>query len=198
MSHYFSNDYQKSNRKKFEYNFLGHDYIFNTDDNVFSKSEVDFGSEFLAQTIMNDAVPSGSVLDIGCGYGTISIFLAKNSEAQFTACDVNERAVELCTINAKDNGLKNIVALVSDVCDNIEQKNFDIVVSNPPIRAGNKALDKFFNQSYEVLKKGGISYWVFRKQQGAETYTKKLKEIYGNAEVLDKKKSFWIVKCVKN
>jgi len=58
-------------------------------------------------------------------------------------------------------------------------------------------LFEFFKQSFEKLKIGGFSYWVLRKQQGAETYTKKLKEIYGNAEVINKKKSFWIVRCQK-
>lgn len=197
MSHYFSNDYNKSNRKKFHYTFLNCDYTFNTDDNVFSKSEIDFGSQFLVQTILNDTTLYGDVLDIGCGYGTISIFLAKNCDANFTACDINERAVALCEMNIKENNLKNITTFVSDVCDGMEQNKFDFVVSNPPIRAGNSVLDKFFTQSNQVLKEGGTAYWVFRKQQGAETYTKKLKEIFGNAEVVDKKKSFWIVKCIK-
>ena len=198
MSYYFSNDYTKSNKKQFKYNFNNVEFVFNTDDNVFSKDEIDFGSQFLCSTILKDTELTGKALDIGCGYGTIAIFLSKFSNCNFVACDVNERAVNLAKENAQANGLQSkIITLVSDVCDEVKENDFDYVVSNPPIRAGNKVLDKFFNQSYQKLKQGGVSYWVFRKQQGAETYTKKLNAIYGNSEVVDKKKSFWVVKCVK-
>ena len=198
MSHYFSNDYNKSNKRKLTVIFNDSTFVFNSDDNVFSKNGIDFGSKFLVSTILNDTDLKGKALDIGCGYGTIAMLLAKFNECQFVACDVNERAVALAEENAKENGLNNkIKTIVSDVCDAVSDTDFDFVISNPPIRAGNKVLDKFFAQSYDKLKQGGVSYWVFRKQQGAPTYTKKLNAIYGNAEIVDKEKSYWVVKCVK-
>lgn len=198
MAHYFSNDYTKSNKKSFDFKFNEQSIKFTTDDNVFSKSEVDFGSQFLVQTILRDTTLCGNVLDLGCGYGAITILLAKNSNAKIIGCDVNERAVELAKENAKNNNVQNQTDfIVSDVCAGVQISDFDFVVSNPPIRAGNKILDEFFISAYQKLKIGGVAYWVFRKQQGAETYTKKLSSIFSNAEIMDKKKSYWIVKCEK-
>jgi len=198
MSYYFSNDYTKSNKRQLTFMFNDSEFIFHSDDNVFSKNGIDFGSKFLVSTILKDAEIKGKALDLGCGYGTIAILLAKFNDCKFIACDVNERAVGLAQEGVKANGLSDkIKVIVSDACDAVEETDFDFVISNPPIRAGNKVLDKFFTQSYEKLKQGGVSYWVFRKQQGAPSYTKKLNAIYGNAEIIDKEKSYWVVKCIK-
>ena len=197
FNHYFitdkTRDYKKHN---FEFIFNGHKYFFVTEDGVFSKNQIDDGSLFLVKTVINENLV-GDGLDLGCGYGAITVLLASNCKVNMVACDINERAVDLANENFKLNNI-DACAVISNVADEIENNNFDFVISNPPIRVGNSILFKFFMDSYEKLMLGGSFYAVLRKKQGAETYMKKLKEIYSNCKILDKYKGYVVVKCIKN
>ena len=196
FNHYFTNDDLKHKEHMIEDTFNGFEYKFKTQDGVFSKSKLDDGSVFLVKTVIDLEKPKGEGLDLGCGYGVITVLLMKNCDGHMTACDIKERAVELTKINLVNNGVLADV-FVSNIAENIEKKNFDFVISNPPIRAGNEILFKFFNQSFEKVRSGGAFYVVLRKKQGAETYMKKIASIYGNCEVLDKHKGYVICKAVK-
>ena len=78
---------------------------FYTDACVFSRNGVDFGSRLLIETM--ELPPSGSVLDVGCGYGPLGLFASKLSggKVNVVLSDINERALELARDNAKLNGL---------------------------------------------------------------------------------------------
>ena len=196
FNHYFITDKTREYKKhKFEIMFNGNKYFFVTEDGVFSKSQIDDGSLFLVKTVIGENLV-GDGLDLGCGYGAISVLLASNCQVKMLACDINERAVELSNENFKLNNI-NACAVISNVAEDIEKNNFDFVISNPPIRVGNSILFKFFADSYKKLRLNGSFYAVLRKKQGAETYIKKLKEIYNNCEILDKHKGYVVVKCVK-
>ena len=68
---------------------LGEHMVFHTDAGVFSRTELDPGSALLIESAGN---LSGQVVDMGCGWGPIGLFLArKNPSAQFLMADVNER-----------------------------------------------------------------------------------------------------------
>lgn len=78
-------------------------------------------------------IDSARVLDLGTGTGAIGLSIAserKNDEV--TACDFNSAAVKLAQRNAKRNEVTNIKILQSDWFDAIEEKCFELIVSNPP------------------------------------------------------------------
>ena len=78
MAHYFDNNSQVESRKReISIDLNGEKYSFISDNGVFSKSEVDYGSIALLKVLLTKNI-SGRVLDIGCGYGTIGLILAKN------------------------------------------------------------------------------------------------------------------------
>ena len=52
-------------------------FIFKTDNNVFSKKGLDFGTRTLLECLPLNEI-SGEVLDFGCGYGPIGIFIKSN------------------------------------------------------------------------------------------------------------------------
>ena len=94
-------------------------------------------TEELVDWIINDCrlnkQSNIKVLDIGTGSGCIAISLAKNlDEAQVSAIDISDKALETACKNALDNGVvvdfyeKNILETTA-----LEQQ-FDIIVSNPP------------------------------------------------------------------
>lgn len=109
--------------------------------------------------------------------------------------DVNPRAVELAVLNAQKNGVEAEVR-VSDIFGNVTETLSDIL-TNPPIRAGKKVIYAMFEQAYDHLRPQGHLYVVIRKQQGALSAKAKIEEIFGNCEVINKEKGYYILKSTK-
>lgn len=173
---------------------LGEHMVFHTDAGVFSRTELDPGSALLIESAGN---LSGQVVDMGCGWGPIGLFLArKNPSAQFLMADVNERAVELTRRNIRENQIPNARALQSDGLAALPE-TFDYFISNPPIRAGKKVIYDWFAQAQRRLVPGGALMIVIRKQQGAPSALSYLKEIFGDAGVIARSKGYWILRAQK-
>lgn len=190
MSHYFINDNNLvSEIKPFNINVNGIDFTFNTDNGVFSKGELDFGTSLLIKNVLSLDI-SGDVLDLGCGYGPIGIILKKIKDVNVTMSDINNRAVHLSKMNAKKNNV-TVSVINSDGYENISDC-FDYIISNPPIRVGKKKLYELLLDSKNHLKKDGKLVIVIRKEQGALSLIKDMSEHY-QVDVLDKEKGFYIV-----
>ena len=74
MGQYFDNEKLPSKMVKTNAVILGKRFTFFTDNGVFSKDGLDFGSRLLLETIPLEEV-GGKVLDMGCGYGVFGITL---------------------------------------------------------------------------------------------------------------------------
>ncbi len=196
MSHYFTDNRQlPQNRKEISFRFSGFMLKFVTDNGVFSKNRVDLGTEVFLKTLSTQML-GDRVLDLGCGYGVIGITVKKMSpHSQVLMADVNPRAVELAVLNAQKNGVE-AEARVSDCFANIAETLSDILI-NPPIRAGKQVIFAMFEQALAHLEQGGHLMIVIRKQQGAESAWRKLRELFGNCEILEKEKGYWILKSTK-
>ena len=190
MSHYFENDNNLiSEIKTFDIDILNNRFVFNTDNGVFSKGEMDFGTKLLIDNLLKMNI-TGEVLDLGCGYGPIGIILAKIKNVHMTMSDVNKRALHLTKMNAKKNNvLINIVE--SNGYENIDEM-FDYVVSNPPIRVGKKILYQLLIDTKKHLKKNGEMVIVIRKEQGALSLMRDM-NVYYDVKVIDKEKGFLII-----
>ena len=191
MGHYFTNENLESNIQSFKIKMGNHDFIFKTDNGVFSKGELDFGTNLLIKNVLEQNI-SGEVLDLGCGYGPIGITLSKILKCDVTMIDVNKRAVHLTKMNIKDNNVNNCEALVSEGYSDIGDKKFDYIVSNPPIRVGKKILYDLLINAKDHLKENGKMFIVIRKEQGANSLIHDMSEYY-QVEVIDKEKGFFII-----
>ena len=195
MTHYFSDKTDlPHNYRRIDFNFNNLNFIFNSDSGVFSKTEVDYGT-YVLLNVVKDQDLKGKVLDLGCGYGVVSIVLSKLFDIKATGVDINPRAVNLSKENAKLNKV-DVNYFVSDGYSNVEDK-FDEILVNPPIRAGKQVIYKMFNDSYDHLNTNGNLWVVIRKQQGANSAVNEIMSKFNNCQVIEKKKGFWILKAVK-
>ena len=190
MSHYFENDKNLvSEIKTFDINILGNLFTFNTDNGVFSKGELDFGTSLLIKNVLKMNL-SGQILDLGCGYGPIGIILKKIKNGDVTMSDVNRRALHLVKMNAKKNNVL-VTAIESNGYENIPDL-FDYVISNPPIRIGKKNLYQLLIETKKHLKENGELIIVVRKEQGALSLVRDM-GVYYRVKVIDKDKGFLII-----
>lgn len=190
MSHYFLNDKNLvSDIKPFNISVNGNSFTFNTDNGVFSKGELDYGTSLLIQNVLKKSL-TGDILDLGCGYGAIGIIISKITNTNVTMSDINKRALHLTKMNAKKNGV-SVNVIESDGYQNIEGM-FDYIISNPPIRVGKKKLYELILDSKKHLKENGKLVIVIRKEQGALSLIKDMSKYY-NIEILDKSKGFMII-----
>ena len=196
MSYYFtSNNGKQPNRKKITFRFLASMETFISDDGVFSKDTLDFGSRVLLENLVPRTL-EGELLDLGCGIGYIGILLKKyHPELKVSMVDINETAVELAKENSRLYGQDNNV-LVSDGLSAVEGQ-FDIIVTNPPIRTGKDNIYRLFKECFSHLKAQGKMYVVIRKKQGAESAVRYLGTL-GKTEVIDRVKGYWILSVEKS
>lgn len=194
MGQYFDNDNSiKSNIVKHDIDILNKNFTFFTDNGVFSKNKLDYGTRFLLEVLTTENI-GDKVLDVGCGYGPIGIYISKVFNSHVDMIDVNKRAVHLCQMNIKENNV-NCNAFVSDCYEKVDDF-YDTIITNPPIRAGKKIIYEIVMNACNHLIENGVLYIVIRKDQGAKSMIFDLKKIY-NVEVLDKSKGFFVIKCKK-
>ena len=193
MSQYFNNDNSvPSNVVKTYANILGESFTFYTDNGVFSKTGVDFGSRLLLESLSLSDL-GDTLLDVGCGYGVFGIVLNKKLGIKCTMCDVNRRALHLAKRNIEENKCSNCEVIESNCYENITGK-YSTIITNPPIRAGKKIVYEILENARNYLEPGGSLIFVIRKEQGAKSIISDMQNLY-NLTILEKKKGFFIIKC---
>lgn len=165
---------------------------------VFSPEHIDQGTQVLLDHLAL-AKPTGTFLDLGCGWGPIALALALHSpKAKIFAVDVNERSLELTRINAAALEISSIqISRPEDVAGDVE---FDQIWSNPPIRVGKAVLHEMLQLWIPRLAPGGSAFLVVQKNLGSDSLQKWLEsEFTTGFEVsrLTSVKTFRILKVTR-
>lgn len=193
MTHYFTNNEDlKSEIKKVNVIIHNINYYFYTDNGVFSKGELDFGTELLLKTFKYNYPQEKTLLDIGCGCGPIGIYASKLGFI-VDMSDVNKRAIHLSKLSLKEQGLTANV-FESDAYQNINER-YDYIISNPPIRVGKEKLYEIIMEAKDHLNENGELWLVVRKDKGADSMVRDMNKIYKQIEIVKKKKGFYILKA---
>lgn len=183
--HYFTeNPISEIKEKSFSQTINGIKLAFISVSGVFSfEDRVDKASELLIKHF----VPSGSsVLDIGCGYGAIGLYIkAGYPDQSVFMTDINNRALQYARNNAIKNGL-TVSIINSNLYSRLAGMKFDDIVTNPPIAAGKKLNTQLINDAAEYLNSGGSLWLVAFHNKGGSTLKDIMKARFGNVEDIEK------------
>lgn len=189
--HYYSQSPASAHDEAhFSIEHAGRTLQFTSDAGVFSKGHLDKGTALLLSALPQAF--SGRALDLGCGWGAVGICMAAQwPGAQIVMTDVNERAVALSRLNLAANGLTADVAQ-GDGLAHLEG-SFDLIATNPPIRAGKEVIYRLFSESAAHLAPGGRLYVVIRKQQGADSAQRYLGTLLTDVEIVERGAGFRVI-----
>ncbi|WP_150306671.1 class I SAM-dependent methyltransferase [Planctomonas psychrotolerans] len=162
----------------------GSTYELTTANGVFSPERIDAGTAVLLHS--TPAPPSGGhLLDLGCGWGPISLTLALESPgATVWAVDVNERALQLVRLNAQKLGLRNVNAVTPD---NVPAEvRFATIWSNPPIRVGKAELHSMLERWLPRLEDDADAWLVVQRNLGSDSLHRWLSETHGEVLTVER------------
>lgn len=138
-----------------------------TDRGVFSADRVDPGTRILLETVPAPP-PGGDLLDLGCGYGPITLTAAHRTPSLVAwGLDVNERALELARSNAATAGLDNVRFMLAHQIP--PEQTFAAIWSNPPIRIGKAAMHDLLTTWLARLRPDGLAHLVVHRHLGADS-----------------------------
>lgn len=178
-SHYFTPAPPATGRgRTIRFEDGGREFRFQTAAGVFSRGGVDRGTRLLLEAV--DPGDATTILDLGSGYGALGIVMAARApRARVTLVDINPRATALAAANIRGNGLTNAEARTGDGCAPVGDARFDLILLNPPIRAGRAVVLRLLGEAHAHLAPGGRFYLVARTSQGARTLARCMAEVFG-------------------
>jgi len=101
--------------------------------------------------------PNQKVLDIGCGWGSLAIDIAKSTNCEVTGITLSENQFNYCNKRAKELNLENQLNFKLMDYRELNEK-FDRIVSVGMFEhVGRKFYKKFFSQVEKLLKDDGVS-----------------------------------------
>ena len=167
-----------------------------TDHGVFSRGHTDTGTAELIKAM--ELTGARRILDLGCGYGVIGITAAKLApDAHVVLTDPNARAVELARQNLTTNGVTNAEVRQGEGFDPVGDERFDVILTNPPIRAGNAVVFALIAASAVHCPPGGRLYLVARTKQGARTFAAEMARHFAEVEQAGQGSGYRVYRGVK-
>lgn len=132
---------------------------------IFGWDKIDQGSQLLIEhlpALLPTGFSPATTLDLGCGYGYLSLHCHRLLGCQITATDNNAAAIAACQQNLLHYQLPG-TAVADDCASNIQQR-FDLVICNPPFHAGFATTadltSRFLQASAKHLQPNGIALFV--------------------------------------
>ncbi|NIB43748.1 methyltransferase [Pseudomaricurvus alkylphenolicus] len=141
---------------------------------------IDTAVDYLQQRSLNPA----SILDLGCGYGYLTLRTADwpGIDTRW-ATDNNAAALATCAHNAREWGL-SVEVIAGDAGAGIDRR-FDLVLCNPPFHQGfqveSALTDKFLRNTRRLLQADGVALFVVNQFIGLE---KRADHYFGQVEMI--------------
>ena len=145
-------------KKEVALTYEGHRLRLRVAQELFSSAEVDVGTRLLLRTLgQGDRGTFAKVLDLGSGYGPLGLALKKADNARLVhMVDRDALAVDYTRQNAELNRLSGVEVYGSLGYDDVSARDFDLIVSNVPAKAGESAISHFLLGAVHYLSPGGV------------------------------------------
>jgi len=154
-------------RRRLRVRLAGREVEVDVAPGIFSPGGLDKGTVVLLDEAPAPP-PTGTFLDLGCGWGPVALTLALRSPgATVWALDVNERALDLTRRNAEALGLQGVRATTADGIPG--DLRFDLIWSNPPIRVGKAVLHDLLRTWLPRLTPSGVAQLVVQRNLGSDS-----------------------------
>ena len=155
---------------------------FETKPGLFSPSHPDRGT--LAMLAVTSLRPEEKILDLGCGYGLVGIYMAKLVDPErVVMSDVDPVAVEQARQNAEANGVGSVRIYVSDGFQEVSENDFTLIMSNPPYHSDFAVAKRFIEGAVKHLVVGGRLVMVVKR---VTWYANKMRNVFGGVRVTHK------------
>lgn len=159
----------------------GQEVVLETGDYYFSPKGIDKGTLFMLSKVQ--VTKEDKVLDLGCGYGVVGIYIAKLIGGdKVVMSDVSEEAVELTNANLALNGLDSVRVIKSNGLKEIPDRDFTLILSNPPYHADFSVAKAFIEDSHKRLVFGGKLMMVTKR---LPWYRNKITSVFGGVKVFE-------------
>ena len=185
----------RSARRHLRFLYRGEVIEVEVDRGVFASSGLDRGTELLIESTV--VGPSDRVLDMGCGWGAVGIAAAKSAECgHVILVDVNRRAAHLARRNLERNHIENAEVRIGSLFEPVDGERFDLIVSNPPYRAGRPLIQQLIAEAPPHLAPGGRLVVVGKKSQGIKFYQDLLEATWpGPVEILGRGSGYRVIEA---
>ncbi|MCA0901387.1 class I SAM-dependent methyltransferase [Microbulbifer agarilyticus] len=166
---------------------------------LFGWNKIDVGSALLAQHFSEHLPkPPFNALDLGCGFGYLSVQLAQLApHTQIVATDNNAAALLACQNNFDLHGIKGEV-IAGDAGSQVTSASVDIVICNPPFHQGFQVegdlTDRFLADAARTLKSGGSALFVVNE---FIPLARKAEGLFREVTLLEKAKGFCVFHLTK-
>lgn len=168
----------RSAKRTLRFLYRGELLTFEVDRGVFAASGLDPGTALLVECL--DPAPADRILEIGCGWGAVGVAAAKAApQGEVVMIDVNRRAVGLARSNLRRNGIDRAEVRPGSLFAPVGEDRFDLVVSNPPYRAGRPLILRLLAETPAHLRPNGRLLIVGKGSQGILYYQHWLETAWG-------------------
>jgi 16S rRNA (guanine1207-N2)-methyltransferase len=165
---------------RFEVSLHDVSLLFETEPGLFSPNHLDPGTQFLLSNIEFDH--RDKVLDLGCGYGVMGIYIARRIGAdRVYLIDSDPQAIECATCNAELNGVSGVRIERSDGFRDFHESGFTQIVCNPPYHTDFSTAKHFIEKGFNRLVVGGALWMVTHRETW---YRNKLTSVFGGVRIL--------------
>ena len=163
---------------------------------IFGWDKIDRGSAYLIEHLDNFLMtlpePPKNALDLGCGYGYLSLNMS-HLDIPITSTDNNAAAVIACERNFNHNPINGKV-IAADCAKGIPEK-FDLILCNPPFHSGfatnGDLTDRFLKAAHDRLQNKGDACFVTNLHIPIE---RKAKRYFHQAECIASNGNFKLVR----
>jgi 23S rRNA (guanine1835-N2)-methyltransferase len=167
---------------------------------VFSQEKLDIGARFFVENLPVDDRYK-TIVDLGCGNGVLGLMAAlKNPQSRIIFTDESYMAVESSINNFVSifGETRDAEFLQTDCLQGVEDESVSLILCNPPFHQNNAISDnvawQMFSESKTALENKG-ELWVIGNRHLA--YHAKLKQIFGDCEVVASNNKFTLMKATK-